>query len=105
MDRDIPSSVVLWCYHEQTADFTHLEFLDSAIGRGVREWNSPAGVSQDAFQCIMESNVHCPSCDRMFSVDGIFAHLGVDGCCTKPAHGQEGYKISGLPVSDGFTGI
>ena len=53
-DRDIPPST-LFLYHPAScpAPFTHREFEDSMIGRGMKAFNSSAGVSPDAWHLLI----------------------------------------------------
>ncbi|KIM83577.1 hypothetical protein PILCRDRAFT_782995 [Piloderma croceum F 1598] len=74
-DRDLPPTSLM-SYHPtfKPVPFTHLQFYDSMIGRAVREWNSPAGVSTEVWFYILASNVLCYGCQKMYSIDGLEAH-------------------------------
>lgn len=98
-DRDLPPQELV-PYHEQCQRFEDVQFMDTMVGRALREWNSPAGVSTEACNLIMESNVYCPGCDRMFSVDGLHGHANHNGICDK---GRKPLAVRQLPVSDSMA--
>lgn len=81
-NRNMPP-LILMPYHSISSPepFTLLAFNNSAIGRAVRTWNSPAGVSLDAWDLIVQSNVLCPQCSSCYSIDGFHDHLE-EGTCT-----------------------
>lgn len=83
-DRDLPP-LSLFHYHPMSnpQTFTHNEFFDSVIGRAIREWNSPNGITSEAWFIVSTATVHDPSCGRMFSFDGFRAHAP-GGKCTQP---------------------
>jgi hypothetical protein len=83
-DRDIPPAT-LFRYHTASCPtpFTHREFEDSMIGRGMKAFNSVDGVSPDAWHLLSTCTVLCPGCRMKFSVDGFRAHT-VSGHCPKP---------------------
>ena len=68
------------------------------IGRAVREWNSPAGVSSEVWYHILASNVLCYGCMKMYSVDGLEAHAP-NGICGSAADRRIPFLISSLLVS------
>ena len=77
--------------------FTRLQFYNSVIGRSVRGWNSPAGVSKGVWFYIIASTVFCYGCSKMYSVDGLDAHAP-DGTCKSGSKLSTPFKISSLPV-------
>jgi hypothetical protein len=90
-------------YHPMSTPppFTRLQFYNSVIGRGVREWNSPAGVSKGVWFYIIASTVFCYGCSKMYSVDGLDAHAP-DGICKSGSNLGTPFKISSLPVRFSF---
>ena len=83
-DRNLPPAT-LFRYHSisKPAPFTHREFEDSMIGRGMKAFNSSVGVSPEAWHLLSTCTVLCPGCRMKFSVDGFRVHTS-GGHCPKP---------------------
>ena len=67
------------------------------IGRALRDWNSPTGVLAEVWGLVIASNVLCPSCHLMYSVDGLNAHAP-GGVCGKSLVRSDEYNIHKVPV-------
>lgn len=97
-DRGLPP-VCLLQYHLKTCPptFTDTEYYNTAIGRALREWNSPEGVLEEVWELIVASSVLCPSCLRVYSVDGLIAHANDDEC-GRPINNKSPVNVQKLPV-------
>lgn len=83
-DRDLPPTSLLRCHSVSNPEpFTHIDFNDSMIGRAMREWNSPTGITSEAWFLVSTATVHDPVCGRMFSFDGFRSHAP-GGKCSQP---------------------
>ncbi|KAF8055004.1 hypothetical protein FPV67DRAFT_1750631 [Lyophyllum atratum] len=59
----------------------HLQYFDTAIGYALRELNSTAGITENAFTILSEQAHLCKGCNCLFSGDGYDAHLDEESRC------------------------
>jgi hypothetical protein len=83
-DCKMPPPALFW-FHPMSlpVPFTHHAFENSMIGLGMRTFNSPVGVSPDAWQLMSTCTTMCLGCRMMFSIDGFHAHTPQNRC-SKP---------------------
>ncbi|KAG6894170.1 hypothetical protein C0992_007246 [Termitomyces sp. T32_za158] len=64
--------------------FEHMQYLNTNVGRVIRELNSTLGVPLSAVRTLNEYAVTCQACLCIFSIDGFNAHLSGKRCmnCT-----------------------
>ncbi|KAJ7126596.1 hypothetical protein C8R43DRAFT_958085 [Mycena crocata] len=61
--------------------FSNLEHIDSHIGRAIREYHSPIGILDQAWETIIDNTIICNSCQCYYSLNGYNLHV-VDNFCT-----------------------
>ncbi|KAJ7145082.1 hypothetical protein C8R43DRAFT_1130155 [Mycena crocata] len=61
--------------------FSNLEHIDSHIGRAIREYHSPIGIPDQAWETIIDNTIPCNSCECYYSLNGYNSHV-VDDLCT-----------------------
>lgn len=60
--------------------FQNLGFLDTSLGRVIREFNSTLGIPEDTLRALKEVAVKCDSCYCMYSPEGYNAHVRDKKC-------------------------
>jgi hypothetical protein len=76
---------ILLAYYNPIVPFPHDDFFDSAVGRAVREWNSPLGIPFEALHAVVfKSTQLCSECNRMYSIDGYHDHVTRGRCSNRP---------------------
>jgi hypothetical protein len=80
--------------------FQNLTFMDTSVGRVIRELNSTMGVPMGTLKALKEVAVQCKACYCMYSVDGYNAHV-VDKKCRNSTFYREGliYGFSSFSIT------
>lgn len=64
--------------------FNHLQYIDTLIGRLIRDLVSDSGIPANAFNILRLQAHKCFGCECMFSIDGYNAHIHQGLCANTP---------------------
>ncbi|KAF8160163.1 hypothetical protein BJ912DRAFT_936184 [Pholiota molesta] len=68
--------------------YQNLAFIDTSLGRAIREFNSTLGIPRDTLYALKEIAIKCQACYCMFSPEGYNAHI-VDKRCRNSTFHRE----------------